>query len=80
MATEVQRLPSVLAPPGPSTTTPDQTYWRSFKSQLLIPSPQSAPITHISTPYSPDGPVPDTFTLTTGTRVLLMSTRTRRTT
>ena len=37
-------------------------------------------ITHISTPYSPDGPVPDTFTLTTGTRVLLMSTRTRRTT
>ena len=90
MATEVQRLPQVLAAPGPSTTTPDQTYWRSFKSQLLIPSPQSAPITHISTPYthsaslaaatSTTSPIPDTFTLTTGTRVLLMSTRTRRTT
>lgn len=90
MAAEVQSLPQVLVAAGPSTTTPDQTYWRSFRSQLLIPSPQSAPITHISTPFthsaalasstSLNASIPDTFTLTTGTRVLLMSTRTRRTT
>ncbi|TKX20737.1 U3 small nucleolar RNA-associated protein [Elsinoe australis] len=87
MAAEVQPLSLVASAPGPSTSTPDQSYWRSFKSQLLLPSPQSAPITHISTPISlsPSPPTtttspPDTFALTSGSRITLLSTRTRRVT
>ncbi|PNS18093.1 U3 small nucleolar RNA-associated protein 15 [Sphaceloma murrayae] len=87
MAAEVQPLPIIAAAPGPSSTTPDQSYWRSFKSQLLLPSPQSAPITHISTPISHSSTssstatVPtDNFALTSGSRITLLSTRTRRVT
>ncbi|KAF4550527.1 UTP15-like protein [Elsinoe fawcettii] len=85
MAAEVHPIPLLASAPGPSSTTPDQSYWRSFKSQLLLPSPQSAPITHISTPisFSPSASLttaPDTFALTSGSRITILSTRTRRVT
>lgn len=77
MAAPVLPLQAVKLPPGPSSLTPEQTYWRTFKSQLQIPSPSNSPITHISTPsVTPDAS--DQFAVTTGTRVQIFSSRTRK--
>ncbi|OLN93086.1 U3 small nucleolar RNA-associated protein 15 [Colletotrichum chlorophyti] len=73
MAAPVGPLPQVKLPSGPSPVTAEQRYWRSFKNQLQIPSPTSYPITHISSTSS-DG----LFAVTTGTRVQLYSSRTRK--
>ena len=81
MAAPVLPLQQVKLPPGPSTVTPEQAHWRSFKSQLLIPSPANNPITHISAPSNPSNPsLPpsDHFAVTTGTRVQIFSIRTRK--
>ena len=71
----------VKLPPGPSPLTPEQTYWRTFKSQLLVPSPANSPITHISNPLPPSNllaQASDHFAVTTGTRVQIFSIRTRK--
>ncbi|KAL0942663.1 small nucleolar ribonucleoprotein complex subunit [Colletotrichum truncatum] len=73
MAAPVGPLPQVKLPSGPSPVTAEQRYWKSFKNQLQIPSPTSYPITHISSTSS-DG----LFAVTTGTRVQLYSSRTRK--
>ncbi|KAK2015184.1 WD domain-containing protein [Colletotrichum eremochloae] len=73
MAAPVGPLPQVKLPSGPSPVTAEQRYWKSFKNQLQIPSPTSYPITHISS-TSADG----LFAVTTGTRVQLYSSRTRK--
>ncbi|KAK1700592.1 WD domain-containing protein [Colletotrichum godetiae] len=73
MAATVGPLPQVKLPSGPSPVTAEQRYWKSFKNQLQIPSPTSYPITHISS-TSTDG----LFAVTTGTRVQLYSSRTRK--
>ncbi|TDZ44872.1 U3 small nucleolar RNA-associated protein 15 [Colletotrichum trifolii] len=73
MAAPVGPLPQVKLPSGPSPVTAEQRYWKSFKNQLQIPSPTSFPITHISNTSS-DG----LFAVTTGTRVQLYSSRTRK--
>ncbi|GJC98557.1 WD repeat domain-containing protein [Colletotrichum higginsianum] len=73
MAALVGPLPQVKLPSGPSPVTAEQRYWKSFKNQLQIPSPTSYPITHISSTSS-DG----MFAVTTGTRVQLYSSRTRK--
>uniref|UniRef100_L2FSP4 Small nucleolar ribonucleoprotein complex subunit n=1 Tax=Colletotrichum fructicola (strain Nara gc5) TaxID=1213859 RepID=L2FSP4_COLFN len=73
MAATVGPLPQVKLPSGPSPVTAEQRYWKSFKNQLQIPSPTSYPITHISSTSS-DG----LFAVTTGTRVQLYSSRTRK--
>ncbi|PKS08875.1 hypothetical protein jhhlp_003487 [Lomentospora prolificans] len=65
------RQPSAL-----SALTAEQRYWKSFKNQLLIPSPTSFAITHISSP--PIGSTNDTFAVTSGTRVQIYSGRTRK--
>jgi len=81
MAAPVLPLQPVKLPPGPSPITPEQTYWRTFKSQILVPSPSNNPITHISSPAAPSNAAvqaSDHFAVTTGTRVQIFSIRTRK--
>lgn len=81
MSAPVLGLQPVKLPPGPSPLTPEQTYWRTFKSQLLVPSPANSPITHISNPLPPSNAIAqasDHFAVTTGTRVQIFSIRTRK--
>ena len=81
MAATVQPLRPFKLPTNPSSTTPEQTYWRSFRSPLQIPSPSNNPINHISQPHAPSSSVSqpaDTFAVTTGARVQIYSIRTRK--
>ncbi|KAI5462482.1 WD40-repeat-containing domain protein [Mariannaea sp. PMI_226] len=71
MAAQVGPLPLVKLPSGPSPVTAEQRYWRSFKNQLLITSPTSYPVVHISSNS-------DSFAITTGTRIQIYSNRTRK--
>ncbi|KAI9713677.1 MAG: hypothetical protein M1828_001407 [Chrysothrix sp. TS-e1954] len=72
MAAEVKPTEAVKLPDGPSTLSPEQRYWRSFKNQLQIPSLHSTPITHISYPgtssfnETSNRPAPETFAVTSG--------------
>jgi U3 small nucleolar RNA-associated protein 15 len=72
MAAEVQPIAPVRAAPGPAPLTADQAYWRTFKSQLLVPSPHNGAITSITTGAN------DTFAVTSGGRVQIFSSRTRK--
>ena len=81
MAAPVVSLQPVKFPAAPSQLTPEQTYWRTFRSQQLIPSFSNNPITHISFPPAPTNPltVPsDYFVVTAGPRVQIYSIRTRK--
>jgi U3 small nucleolar RNA-associated protein 15 len=91
MAAEVTQLPQVKLAAGPAPFTVEQRYWKSFKSQLLIPSLTSAAITHISCPSTllpsttsssffstSTTSSADSFAVTTGTRVQIYSIRTRK--
>ncbi|MCJ1464897.1 hypothetical protein MMC07_003512 [Pseudocyphellaria aurata] len=80
MAAPVTPLQPVKLPPGPSPITPEQIYWRSFKSPLSLASPSNSPVTHISCPLPPNAlsQAPDYFAVTTGPRVQIFSIRTRR--
>lgn len=79
MAAEVKAVPVVRPPPGPATQTADQTHWRTFKNQLLLPSPHNAGVTSITVPQiNPNGPQADTFAITSGSRVQTYSTKTRK--
>ncbi|KAK4539636.1 hypothetical protein LTR36_010462 [Oleoguttula mirabilis] len=79
MAAEVQALPPLRAPPGPAPLTADQAYWRTFKNQLLLPSPHNAGITSIAlSDPNPTGAQADTFAVTSGSRVQIYSTKTRK--
>ena len=81
MSAPVLPLQPVKLPPGPSTLTPEQTYWRTFKSPQIVPSPSNNPITHISSPPPPSNALAqasDHFVVTTGTRVQIFSIRTRK--
>ena len=81
MSAPVLALQPLKIAPGPSALTPEQTYWRSFKSQLLVTSPSNNPITNISKPLPPSSSVAqasDHFAVTTGARVQLFSIRTRK--
>ncbi|KAL1653985.1 hypothetical protein SLS61_003387 [Didymella pomorum] len=83
MAAEVQLLQPVKLPKGPSTVTSEQQYWNSFTSELrLDPSQHSSPVTHISIPpplssNSLTAPQ-DLFAVTTGSRVQIFSSKTRK--
>jgi U3 small nucleolar RNA-associated protein 15 len=80
MAAPVTKLQQVKLPKGPSPLTPEQQYWRTFKSSQNVPS--QSPITHISFPLPPRNPLlpsnNDSFAVTTGTRVQIFSIRTRK--
>ncbi|KAI5295198.1 hypothetical protein KEM52_002054 [Ascosphaera acerosa] len=91
MAAPVLPLAQVKLPATPSTQlTPEQAYWRSFKSPLVIPSPSNNAINHISQPAIPTagaafsglaaagGGPPDVFAVCTGARVQVYSVRTRK--
>lgn len=81
MAAPVVPLQLVRLPPGPSPTTPEQLYWRTFKSSLSVASPSNNPVTHISSPLPPSNALSqasDHFAVTTGPRVQIYSIRTRR--
>ncbi|KAM0483715.1 hypothetical protein ACHAPX_002211 [Trichoderma viride] len=71
MASQVAPLPRVKLASGPAPMTAEQRYWKSFKNPLLIPSPTNFPITHVSSNS-------DSFAVTTGTRVQIYSTRSRK--
>lgn len=71
MSAPVGPLPVVKLPSGPSPTTAEQRYWKTFKNPVLISSPTSYPVTHISSNS-------DMFAVTTGTRVQIFSNRTRK--
>lgn len=79
MAAEVQPLPAVRAAPGPAPLTADQAYWKTFKNQLLLPSPHNTGITSITVPdYNPSGAQADTFAVTSGSRVQIYNSKTRK--
>jgi U3 small nucleolar RNA-associated protein 15 len=80
MAYPRQKLPELKLPSGPSPVTPEQRYWKTFRSPQNVPS--QSPITHISYPPPPSNPLlpsnNDHFAITTGTRVQVFSIRTRK--
>lgn len=81
MAAPVLPLQPIKLPAGPSTLTPEQTYWKTFKSQLQIPSPSNNAVTHISCPLPPTNSISQTndyFAVTTGARVQIYSIRNRK--
>lgn len=80
MAADVQPLAQVKLPARPSSLTPEQTYWRTFKSPLSVPSPTNHAITHISQPQpiSATQSLSDFFVVTTGARIQLYSHKTRK--
>ncbi len=81
MAAEVQPVAQVKFAARPSSLSPEQTYWRTFKSPLNLTSPTSHAIIHISQPSphpNPLQPSPDTFAVTTGARLQIFSCRTRK--
>ncbi|KAF2194905.1 U3 small nucleolar RNA-associated protein-like protein 15 [Zopfia rhizophila CBS 207.26] len=81
MAAEVQPLQPVRLPKGPSTVTSEQKYWQSFSSPLLLdPSQHSSPVTSITYPQTALNTTPsqELFAVTTGARVQIFSSRTRK--
>ncbi|TAQ89402.1 hypothetical protein B7494_g2272 [Chlorociboria aeruginascens] len=82
MAAPITKLQQVKLPGGPSPITPEQQYWKTFRSGQIIPSPTNAPVIHISFPPPPSNPLlpssNDYFAVTTGTRVQIFSIRTRK--
>jgi len=75
----VQPTPRLPAPPGPAPRTADEAYWKTFKNQLLLPSPHNTGITSITVPdLNPTGAQADTFAVTTGGRVQIYNTKTRK--
>jgi U3 small nucleolar RNA-associated protein 15 len=80
MAADVQPLAQVKLPARPSSLTPEQTYWRTFKTPLNFESPTRHAITHISQPPSPQNGSSSTelFAVSTGARIQLFSHRTRK--
>ena len=79
MAAPVLPLPRLLSAPGPAPITADEAYWKSFKNQLLLPSPHNAAITSITAPeYNPTGSQADAFAVTSGGRVQIYNSKTRK--
>ena len=81
MAAEVQPIPQLKLASRPSSLTPEQTYWRTFKSPLALPSPTSHAVTHIAQPSVDPRTAqaaPETFVVTTGARVQIFSHRSRK--
>ena len=81
MAAPVTSLQPVKLPRGPSEESPEKTYWRTFKSQKLIPSASNNPVTYISSPpvsTSTQTPSSDRFAVTSGRQVQVFSVRNRQ--
>ncbi|KAL8968904.1 MAG: hypothetical protein Q9183_002256 [Haloplaca sp. 2 TL-2023] len=76
MAAPVTSLQPVKLPQGPSPQTPEQTYWRTFKSPKLFPSSSNSPVTYISSPLLSQPS--DQFAVTSGRQVQIFSVRNRK--
>lgn len=80
MAYPIQGIQQLKLPSGPSAITPEQRYWKSFRSSQNVPS--QSPVTHISFPPASSNPLlpsnNDYFAVTSGTRVQLFSIKTRK--
>jgi len=87
MAAQVLPLPQLKLPTGPSPVTPEQRYWKSFRSQKSHTSTAAWPISHISFPATAGAisssllvaaaKVNDLFAVTSGPRVDIFSIRKR---
>lgn len=79
MAAQVLPTPRLLAPSGPAPRTPDEIYWKTFKNQLLLPSPHNASITSITAPdqFSATSQA-ENFVVTSGSRIQLFNIKTRK--
>lgn len=80
MAAEVQPVARVKLAARPSSISAEEVYWRSFKTPLRHTSPTKHGITHISQPHSsnPGTTSSEYFVVSTGARIQLYSTRTRK--
>jgi U3 small nucleolar RNA-associated protein 15 len=80
MAADVQPIAQVKLPARPSSLTPEQKYWQSFKTPLNLASPTKHAVTHIAQPQptSPGQASADFFVVTTGARLQLYSLKTRK--
>ncbi|EME46385.1 hypothetical protein DOTSEDRAFT_70402 [Dothistroma septosporum NZE10] len=79
MAAEVKPLEQIRPPPGPAPATADHAYWKTFKNQLLVPSPHNAGVTSITVPdLNADGTRADAFAVTSGGRIQTYSAKTRK--
>ncbi|KAL8766750.1 MAG: hypothetical protein Q9203_006242 [Teloschistes exilis] len=81
MAAPVTSLQPIKLPQGPASLTPEQTYWRTFKSQKLFPSTSNNPVTYISSPLtfaSAQAQPLDHFAVTSGRQVQIFSVRNRK--
>ena len=81
MAAEVQPVAQVRLPARPSSLSPEQIYWRTFKTPVKHSSPTKHGITHISQPSLPSSlsaSTSDYFVVSTGARIQLYSTKTRK--
>ena len=79
MAADVRPVQQTKLPARPSSLTPEQTYWRSFRARLDIPSPTNNAVTDISQPLlNTIASGLDTFAVTTGARVQIYSQRSRK--
>ncbi|KAK9463417.1 WD40-repeat-containing domain protein [Lipomyces oligophaga] len=72
MAAPRNRVQIIRDPVLPSRTTPEQRFWRSYRTPLLIK--EHGAITHIN--FCPTAPYD--FAVTSGTRVQIFSSRTRQ--
>lgn len=71
MAAPVQRLQPTKLPSLPSSTTPEQRYWRSFSSPLLIHEYSNITSIHFS-PHAPHD-----FAVTSASLIKIFSSKTR---
>lgn len=71
MAAPVGPLPQLRLAAGPAATTAEQRYWRTFGNALLVPSATGYAVTHLSW-------AGDAVAVTTGARVHIYSSRTRK--
>jgi U3 small nucleolar RNA-associated protein 15 len=84
MAAEVVPTEKVRFAEAFPVSTPEERYWKTYSSKLLLPSPHSNPITYISVPArssiaaSSTTNSTDTFAVTSGSRIQVFSSRTRK--
>lgn len=80
MAAEVQPIAQVKLAARPSSISAEEVYWRSFKNPVRHTSPTKHGITHISQPRPSNAGTNSSeyFVVSTGARIQLYSTRTRK--
>ena len=81
MAAEVRRVAQSKLSAKPASLTAEQTYWHTFKTPSNLKSPTSHAITSVRQPLPHPSTLQassDTFVVTTGARLQIFSTKTRK--